>query len=266
MNVSTRSLAIASVAISTVALIVGLGGAAISATGGNFVLGVINSASNQSGIVSPVNGKMLLLNNTSTDANATALGLTVKSGHPPMVVNSDVKVPQLNSDELDGLDSTEFSRIFAFKANVHLPSITLAAGDQFVLSPAFVPALSGRCLVAVEGQVNFAALNTGFLGPYFRAAAKLGAAPAVTDGVYGHYFPIVSDPDGYSEDQTRVSTFEVTAGVPTQFGAFFGDVAAASNWVGRPADVNLTYFCSTVGSVAGALAKASSGDARSATQ
>jgi len=257
-----------SLMISLTALVVALGGAAFSATGGNFILGTINNATNQSGIVSPVNGKMLLLNNTSTDANATALGLTVKPGHPPMVVNSDVKVPQLNADKLDGLDSTElnansldgldsteFSRLFAFKANVHVSQV-LAAGDNFVLGPAFVPALDGRCHVSVQGQVNFAALTTGFLGPYFRAAVKRGAAAPVNDGVYGHYFPKVTDADGYSIDQTRVSTFDVSAGVSTQFGAFFGGVIAASNWVGRVADVNITFWCSSVGSVVGPLATA----------
>jgi len=98
-----------SMAVSLTALLVALGGAAVSATGGNFILGTINSASNQSGIVSPVNGKMLLLNNTSTAANATALGLTVKPGHPPLIVNSDTKVPVLNVDELDGFDSSDLT-------------------------------------------------------------------------------------------------------------------------------------------------------------
>jgi len=128
-----------SLAISLTALVVALGGAAFSATGGNFILGRINSAENQSGIVSPVNGKMLLLNNTSTAANATALGLTVKSGHPPMVVNSDVKVFQLNADKLDDRDSSDFANATNALVFRDADTVTLKTGDKFWPLPGLTP-------------------------------------------------------------------------------------------------------------------------------
>jgi hypothetical protein len=108
----------ASTTISITALIVALGGAGVSATGDPFILGNINAAENQSGIVSSVNGKMLLLNNQSNAGSATALGLTVTPGHPPLVVNSDVRVANLNADKFDDLDSTAFGRVIRFSYNL----------------------------------------------------------------------------------------------------------------------------------------------------
>lgn len=55
-----------------------------------------------------VDGKLLTLENTSTGANATALGLNVASGRPPLVVNSGTKVANLNADSLDSHDSSYF--------------------------------------------------------------------------------------------------------------------------------------------------------------
>jgi len=123
-----------STAISITALVVALGSAGFAATGGNFILGTINNATNQSGIVAPVAGKQLLLNNTSTNPAATALGLTVKPGHPPMVVNSQTKVSQLNVDLLDDLDSTDFGRVIKFSYDL-VPGST----SQLVEVPSNVP-------------------------------------------------------------------------------------------------------------------------------
>jgi hypothetical protein len=55
-------------------------------------------------------GTMLQLTNNSTGAAASALGLTVGQGRPPMVVNSTTKVANLNADRLDGLDSSALQR------------------------------------------------------------------------------------------------------------------------------------------------------------
>jgi hypothetical protein len=52
-----------------------------------------------------LNTKMLQLTNNSTGSSATALGLTTPSTRPPMIVNSQAKVANLNADLLDGLDS-----------------------------------------------------------------------------------------------------------------------------------------------------------------
>lgn len=49
-------------------------------------------------------------NNDSTDPASTALGLHVAAGHPALSVNTVTKVPNLNADLLDGLDSSKFLR------------------------------------------------------------------------------------------------------------------------------------------------------------
>jgi hypothetical protein len=88
------------------ALFVALGGTTYAATGGNFILGKLNSASDRTELSAPVSGKTLRLNNTSTQAGATALGLSVASGHPPFTVNSTTRVLKLNADKLDGHDAS----------------------------------------------------------------------------------------------------------------------------------------------------------------
>jgi len=57
-----------------------------------------------------LNAKMLQLTNNSTGSSATALGLTTPSSRPPLIVNSQAKVANLNADKLDGIDSTGFLR------------------------------------------------------------------------------------------------------------------------------------------------------------
>jgi hypothetical protein len=54
--------------------------------------------------------RLLQVTNNQTTAGATALGLTVASGHAPFTVNSGTKVVNLNADKLDGLDSTQLQR------------------------------------------------------------------------------------------------------------------------------------------------------------
>jgi hypothetical protein len=100
-------LTYANVMVTILAFVV-LGGASYAATGDNFILGKPNSASTTSSLTAPVSGKALQLNNTSTAAGATAIGVNVASGHPPFTVNSGTKVANLNADKLDGIDSTGF--------------------------------------------------------------------------------------------------------------------------------------------------------------
>lgn len=100
-----------SMAVSVTALVIALGGAGYSATGGNFILGQINSATTRTTLASPVNDRALQITNNGTAAQATALGLNVAAGHPPLFVNSATKVKNLNADLLDGLDSTDFATV-----------------------------------------------------------------------------------------------------------------------------------------------------------
>jgi hypothetical protein len=96
--------------ISLVSLFVALGGTAYAATGGNFILGNANTATAQTGLTSNNAGKALNITQLNTGTGATALGLSVPVGKPPMTVNSGTKVANLNADTLDGIDSTAFAK------------------------------------------------------------------------------------------------------------------------------------------------------------
>lgn len=76
------------------ALTVGMASAALGANGKPFLLGKRNVASAVSTLVKQGPGP--------------ALRLLVRPGQPPMVVNSQVKVPNLNADKLDGQHSSAF--------------------------------------------------------------------------------------------------------------------------------------------------------------
>lgn len=100
-----------SLAVSIAAMVVALGGAGYSATGGNFILGASNSADATTKLGSGVAGNTLQVANTSTAAGATALRLAVKPGKPPLKVNSSALVAGLNADLLDGLSANQLVRV-----------------------------------------------------------------------------------------------------------------------------------------------------------
>lgn len=85
-------------ALGVAIVLVGGTGIATAATGGNFILGRSNSATTQTFITNP---------------NGPALGITSKAGTPPFTLGNSVKVPRLNSDYLDNLDSTQLQRRIA---------------------------------------------------------------------------------------------------------------------------------------------------------
>src|SRR4051794_32432059 len=78
-------------------LVVGVAitGTASAATGGGFILGRANSAGGTTSL---------------TSGSGAALGLRPGPGAPPLTVASSVKVPGLNVDRLDNLDSTQLQR------------------------------------------------------------------------------------------------------------------------------------------------------------
>ena len=90
MTMSKLSMFIAG---AVVALVIG-SGTAVAATGGKFILGHSNTETSVS---------------TLSNSRGTALTLKSKPGSPALRVNSSVKVPSLNSDRLDGLDSRSFA-------------------------------------------------------------------------------------------------------------------------------------------------------------
>jgi hypothetical protein len=80
---------------------------AFGANGSTFILGSLNNTATAiTRLVGNVNGPSLYILNPSTGASATGALFQVASGHPPFRVTSATKVPNLNSDQLDGKDST----------------------------------------------------------------------------------------------------------------------------------------------------------------
>ena len=110
-----------SMAVALLGVALGLGSTGWAANGGNFLLGLVNAATQKTGLVANLNGAALAISNTSAGASARALTLAVAAGHPPMTVNSTTKVANLNADFLDGLDSAALTKV----RNV---SYSLAAG------------------------------------------------------------------------------------------------------------------------------------------
>lgn len=84
----------AGVILGGLALFVACTGTAVAASGGHLVLGRNNTAS---------------ATTTLTDTSGTPLKIVGSTSAPPLSVNSPRKVKQLNSDLLDGLDSTAFA-------------------------------------------------------------------------------------------------------------------------------------------------------------
>jgi hypothetical protein len=98
-------------AVAIVALVVAAGGQSAFASVTAFLLNTTNTATTETILNgSAVTGRALRITNTNTTKGATALGLTVASGHAPFVVSAGAgKVAGLNADLLDGEDSNAFT-------------------------------------------------------------------------------------------------------------------------------------------------------------
>lgn len=96
-----------------VALVFGVASMALGANGQAWILGQNNAATAVTKLAGAagVDGPMLQLINNNADANDTALELRVQAGEAPMRVNSDSKVADLNSDQLDGKDQSAFADV-----------------------------------------------------------------------------------------------------------------------------------------------------------
>jgi hypothetical protein len=159
-----------SLVISMLALVVALGGAGYSATGGNFILGQGNIASTQTSLatIPALNGRALQITNASTGANATALGLAVGPGRPPMIVNSAVKVTNLNADRIDGLDSAQLVRKmtipFSLAPQTATAPIALPADNVVIIGRSTTPADPGMAHISVArvpgNLLSWVALNS----------------------------------------------------------------------------------------------------------
>jgi hypothetical protein len=103
----------AATVISLVALFFAMGGTAVAATGGTFILGKANTASSVSSL---------------TNAKGTALSLSSTSTTPPLKVSNSVLVPNLNASELDGQTASAFLPASGTAANASELGGTPASG------------------------------------------------------------------------------------------------------------------------------------------
>jgi len=92
------------------ALIIGVASMALAANGDPLRLGQNNVATLLTKLTANVNGSAMQITNTNAGNNATALNLQVANNKPPMKVNSDRLVTNLNADSLDGADATQIGR------------------------------------------------------------------------------------------------------------------------------------------------------------
>ena len=162
-----------------------------------FNLEASNSAAAKTSVTGSFNDRMLQLTNNSGGANATALGLTVPAGRPPLAVSSSVLVPNLNADSVDGYGAQA-----APAANKLLP---LGSNAQFARStiPEKVTAVfqnrrgplpmsgtfttsGGNLLVTVSGS-GYRAQNGGTIGLHVLIdGTVLGVARTYTNEVGSH--------------------------------------------------------------------------------
>ncbi len=138
----------------TITAAMGAASVAVAAKGKPFILGKNNVASAVSTLVKQGPGP--------------ALKLLVKPGQPPLAVNSDVKVANLNADKVDGLDANGLSRV-AFEQSTdnvlrgqdgNLASAEITAPtDGFLVTSAssevfnFSAADNVRCEIHVDGTL-----------------------------------------------------------------------------------------------------------------
>lgn len=119
--------------ISTTALVLALGGTAVAANGGSVLLGHNNKATS---------------NTVISNSKGTALVLAGKKGIAPFGVNGNkVKVPSLNADQLDGLDSTQLQR----RVSGQCGSTAIAA----ISSVGSVTCMTAHHLIFTSGTATF---------------------------------------------------------------------------------------------------------------
>ena len=97
------------------ALVVGVASMALGANGGNFILGQNNTASLLTKLTGQVpGGAALQVVNTRPEAGSRGLQVSVAENRPPILVNATAgKATNLNADQLDGKDSTDFRTKYA---------------------------------------------------------------------------------------------------------------------------------------------------------
>src|SRR3954447_20117620 len=185
-----------SMVVSLIALFVALGGVGIAATGGNFILGVPNTATSPTELSASgsASTSALKVTNSNTVTGSTALDLNVPTGKTPLKVNSKTKVANLNADLLDGLESTSWVRRgIALSHNVNP---TLASGVVDVTNTGNGNGVQGKTSDGGGSAVYGEHIGPGGYGVAGRAG---NSGHAIYGDNTGDGFA------GYFEDKVRVN-------------------------------------------------------------
>jgi hypothetical protein len=132
-----------------VAVLLGVASMAFAGNGDPWILGQLNSATTMTRLAGSggVDGPMLVVTNNDSGADDTALDLNVQSGEPPMTVNSQTRVTNLNADRLDGLNSSAFA---AYERTV-------------IVSPVGTNAQNGQALLDALASIKDASASKPYL-------------------------------------------------------------------------------------------------------
>jgi hypothetical protein len=131
------------------AILLGVASMAFAGNGDPWILGQLNSATSITRLAGQggVDGPMLQLTNKDSGSDDTALDLNVQSGEPPMTVNSQAKVNNLNADRLDGQNSSAFA---SYERTV-------------IVSPVGTNAQNGQALLNALSSINDASASKPYL-------------------------------------------------------------------------------------------------------
>jgi hypothetical protein len=243
-----------------VALTLAIVSPALAATGGNFLLGVANTAtatSTATGITqltANIANPAMKLINTSTSAGATALNLQTATTKPPMTVNSKTKVTNLNADQVDGKD---FSHVRADGNVMDDPIDNFTSGSYTSTISRSITAPSAGFLhltgsISAEDDCSLA--GSGGLGYLLR----LDSTP-VTDNSFGFEL----DYEDCDTDSTQADSGATSAVIPVSAGAHTIHLDAAELGTGsfiQGRSITAVFVPTGSGSVIPAEASVSSPD------
>jgi hypothetical protein len=140
-----------------------------SIPGDPFRLGQTNGIDAMSTLVGNVAGTMLMVDNNSMGAGATALDLRVEPGKAPMKVNSGARVALLNADRVDGKDATAFYAAGSKVADSNLldgksaTDFAAACKRTVVVSPTGTDTENGQALLNALNGITDASATKKYL-------------------------------------------------------------------------------------------------------
>ena len=157
--------------VGTTALVVALSGTAVAATGGSFVLGHINKTTS---------------NTVINNSKGTALVLAAKKGIAPFGVNGNrVKVPSLNADLLDGIDSAKLQlRVVGQCGSTGISAVSATGAVTCMTSHhlIFTSGIASFTVPAGVTQIQLTARGAGGSGGSSGTTAHLGRGGAGGQG------------------------------------------------------------------------------------